>query len=113
MTEADLESWRQNSSLQEHFLSPVLVVNLKSSSSPIRLCINPAVCHPGLVGNNGHHPPVYLTFNDTVHAYGGSLITPKYFALHHYTMFNRHDLVLHEDMIYQVYILHFVGIGKI
>ena len=28
----------------------------------------------------------------------------------HYTMVNRHDLVQHKAMIYQVYILHCVGI---
>ena len=63
-------------------VSPVLVIDLKSSSSPIRLCINPAVCHQTLAGNDDNPPLAFLTFNDTVHVYGGSLIMPKYFALH-------------------------------
>ena len=67
-----------------HFLSKVLVVNIKSASSPIRLCINPAVRHRALPPSSGKLavPPAKLTFNDTIYQYGGSLITPEILYLH-------------------------------
>ena len=72
-------------STQHHFLAPLLIVNLKSTSSPLRLCQNPAAKHKIVDGLPSLHPsrppPGRLTLNDTVHQYGGTLITPDKFSL--------------------------------
>ena len=72
-----------------HFLAPLLIVNLKSVSSPIRLCQNPAAKHKLLASSPRFclpkNLPAKLAFNDTVHQYGGSLITPDKFSLYQST----------------------------
>ena len=75
--------------LQHHFLTPLLIVNLKSLTSPIRLCQNQATKHTPSLPKLSSPPhsaiPKKLSFNDTVHKYGGSLITPSQFTLHQST----------------------------
>ena len=72
-----------------HFLAPLLIVNLKSASSPLRLCQNPAARHRTFPPSPSSpssaalspQPPAYLSFNETIHQYGGDLITPEKFSL--------------------------------
>ena len=78
----ELASWEKSSGLTGHFMSPVLVINLKSSSSPVRLCINPAVRHKILDSLDAKDVgSLTLTYNDTVFTYTGDLITPDLFAM--------------------------------
>ena len=76
-------------STPHHFLAPLLIVNLKSVSSPLRLCQNPAAKHKLSDFPPSSRPPktlpAKLALNDTVHQYGGSLITPEQFSLYQST----------------------------
>ena len=65
-----------------HFLAPLLVVNLRSLTSPGRLCQNPATKHRV---ENLTSSVKTLSFNDTLYQYGGSLITPEQFCLYQNT----------------------------
>ena len=79
----ELAAWQKSSGLSPYFLSPVLVVNLKSMSSLVRLCINPAVSHPMLARPDlPDSVKRCLMYNDTVFTYSGDLITPEKFAMY-------------------------------
>ena len=79
----ELAAWQKSLGLSPHFLSPVLVVNLKSMSSLVRLFNNPAVSHQMLAKLDLPDPgKKYLTYNNTVFTYSGDLTTPENFAMY-------------------------------